>query len=126
MRSVPALTGETQPIIRMVELFPAPFGPRNPKASPRFTSRSIPSTATRAPNRLTKPRAWIMAPFSLTAPPYLPWSDGLLGRLDVARDLVDQLLLAAEDLLVAEPLPELDHEAAPVQVAVEVEQVGLD
>ena len=27
MRSVPPLTGETQPIIRIVELLPAPFGP---------------------------------------------------------------------------------------------------
>ena len=29
------MTGETQPIMRMVEVFPAPFGPRKPKASPR-------------------------------------------------------------------------------------------
>ena len=34
MRSVPPLTGETQPIIRIVELLPAPFGPRKPNASP--------------------------------------------------------------------------------------------
>src|SRR5215204_1612218 len=126
IRRVPAVTGETQPIIRIVELFPAPFGPRKPNASPRLTSRSIPSTATRSPKRLTRPRAWIMEPFSLTAPTYLPRSDGLPRRLDIARDLVDQLLLAAENLLVAQPLPELDHQTAPVEVAVEVEQVGLD
>ena len=29
------MTGETQPIIRIVEDLPAPFGPRNPNASPR-------------------------------------------------------------------------------------------
>ena len=126
MRSVPPLTGETQPIIRIVELLPAPFGPRKPKASPRLTSRSMPSTATSSPKRLTSPRAWIMAPFSLTAPTYLRRSDRLSRRLDVAGDLVDQLLLAREHLLVAEPLPQLDDEPAAVEVAVEVEQVRLD
>ena len=33
--SVPSVIGETQPIIRIVEVLPAPFGPRKPKASPR-------------------------------------------------------------------------------------------
>ena len=41
-------------------------GSRTPRRG--WTSRSIPSTATRSPKRLTRPRAWIMAPFSLTAP----------------------------------------------------------
>ena len=31
---MPAVTGETQPIMRMVEVLPAPLGPRKPKASP--------------------------------------------------------------------------------------------
>src|SRR6266540_3963989 len=57
--SVPSVTGETQPIIRIVELLPAPFGPRKPNASPRLTSTSMPSTATRLPNRFTRPRALI-------------------------------------------------------------------
>ena len=35
MRSVPSDGGETHPIIRIVDVFPAPFGPRKPKASPR-------------------------------------------------------------------------------------------
>ena len=59
MRSVPAVGGDTQPIIRIVELLPAPFGPRKPNASPRCTSKSTPSTAVRSPNRFTSPRAWI-------------------------------------------------------------------
>ena len=59
MRSVPAVGGETQPIIRIVELLPAPFGPRNPNASPRRTSKSIPSTAVSVPNLLTSSRAWM-------------------------------------------------------------------
>src|SRR5438045_4225545 len=56
--SVPPLGGDTQPIIRIVELLPAPFGPRKPNASPFCTSKSIPSTATRSWKRLTSPRAW--------------------------------------------------------------------
>src|SRR5262245_10965962 len=57
-RNVPPLGGETQPIMRIVELLPAPFGPRNPNASPFCTSKSIASTATSSPKRLTSPRAW--------------------------------------------------------------------
>src|SRR5690349_12475229 len=57
-RKVPPLGGETQPIMRMVELLPAPFGPRNPNASPFCTSKSISSTATRSSKRFTSPRAW--------------------------------------------------------------------
>src|SRR3989440_3026718 len=58
MRSVPPDGGETQPIMRIVEVLPAPFGPRKPNASPRSTSKSTPSTATSSPNRFTSPRAW--------------------------------------------------------------------
>ena len=43
------LTGETAPIIRIVELLPAPFGPRKPNVSPRSTAKSIPSTAVKSP-----------------------------------------------------------------------------
>src|SRR5690348_26755 len=57
-RRVPPLGGDTQPIMRIVELLPAPFGPRNPNASPCCTSKSIASTARRSPKRLTSPRAW--------------------------------------------------------------------
>src|SRR5262249_54152790 len=62
MRSVPPLGGDTQPIIRIVELLPAPFGPRNPNASPRATSKSIPSTAVNPPKRLVSPRATMYGP----------------------------------------------------------------
>src|SRR5581483_2354424 len=57
--SSPSVRGETQPIIRIVDDLPAPFGPRKPKASPRSTAKSIPSTAVRSPKRLTSPRARI-------------------------------------------------------------------
>src|SRR6201992_3572758 len=53
----PDVGGETQPSMRMVEDFPAPFGPRKPNASPRKRSKSIPSTAVKLPNRFVKPRA---------------------------------------------------------------------
>ncbi len=53
IRSLPSLTGETQPIIRIVDDLPAPFGPRKPNDSPRSTSTSMPSTATKSPKRFT-------------------------------------------------------------------------
>src|SRR5215469_2894686 len=59
MTSSPALGGETQPIMRIVEDLPAPLGPRNPNASPRRSSKSMPSTAVNSPNRLVRPVAWI-------------------------------------------------------------------
>ncbi len=57
MLSSPPVGGDTQPIIRIVEDLPAPFGPRNPNASPRYRSKSIPSTAVKLPNLLVRPRA---------------------------------------------------------------------
>ena len=57
MVSSPLVGGETQPIIRIVEDLPAPFGPRKPNASPRYRSKSIPSTAVKLPNFLVRPRA---------------------------------------------------------------------
>ena len=44
--SSPPVTGETQAIMRIVVVLPAPFGPRKPNTSPRRTSKSTPSTAT--------------------------------------------------------------------------------
>ena len=52
--SSPSLIGEVQPIIRIVDVLPAPFGPRKPNASPGATSKSTPSTAVNSPNRLVK------------------------------------------------------------------------
>ncbi len=53
------MIGETQPIIRIVEVLPAPLGPRNPNDSPRATSKSMASTAVKSPNILVSPRAWM-------------------------------------------------------------------
>ena len=41
--------------------FPAPFGPSKPTHSPRRTSRSSLSMATKSPKRFVTPRAWIAA-----------------------------------------------------------------
>src|SRR5215471_3201098 len=57
MTSSPELGGETQPIMRIVDDLPAPLGPRKPNASPRRSSKSMPSTAVNSPNRLVRPVA---------------------------------------------------------------------
>src|SRR3989337_1543003 len=56
-RRVPPEIGETQPIMRIVEVLPAPLGPRKPKDSPGATSKSMASTAVKSPKRLVSPRA---------------------------------------------------------------------
>src|SRR6476659_10577857 len=127
--SVPSVTGETHPIMRMVEVFPAPFGPRKPNASPRWRSKSIPSTATKSSKRLTRPRAWMSGcPLRLTGSTLVmpSGSASALRRLDVARDLRDQSLLVVEDGLVTQALPQLHHESLAVEIPVEVEEVRLD
>ena len=55
LRSVPPVIGETHPIIRIVDVLPAPFGPRNPNDSPGATSKSMASTAVNSPKRLGQP-----------------------------------------------------------------------
>src|SRR5579862_631312 len=89
-RSVPPPTGETEPIIRIVELFPAPFGPRKPKASPLLTSKSMPSTAVRPPKRFVRPRAWMSASFADTLRRY--------RRLQCLCDLRELVLVGEDDL----------------------------
>ena len=54
-RRTPSMTaspevGRRRPVsMRMVVLFPAPFGPRNPKKRPRATRKRRPSTAALGP-----------------------------------------------------------------------------
>src|SRR4029077_17536607 len=57
--SSPEVTGDTPPIMRIVDVLPAPFGPRKPKASPLATSKSMPSTAVNSPNLFVSWRARI-------------------------------------------------------------------
>ena len=56
-RSSPSVTGDAHPIIRIVDVLPAPLGPRKPNASPARTSKSMPSTAVKAANRFVRRRA---------------------------------------------------------------------
>src|SRR3977135_160777 len=78
--------------MRIVDVLPAPFGPRKPKASPRDTSKSTPSTAVNSPKRLVRPRAEISGE-SLTATEYFAgfgmidpeWNTDPGGRLSSTR-----------------------------------------
>src|SRR5690349_16213888 len=51
---------------------------------------------------------------------------GCARRFDVASDLLDEFRLAPERLFLAQPLPQLDDEPFSVEIALEVEQEGLD
>ena len=67
-RSVPPLRGLMHEIIRMVEVLPAPLGPRKPKDSPLAMVKSTPSTATKSPKRFTRPCASTMGALADAAP----------------------------------------------------------
>src|SRR4029453_16120899 len=45
--------------------------------------------------------------------------------LDIAPDLVDELLLRRERALLPKPLPELDHQPPAVEIAREIEENSL-
>ena len=62
-------------IIRMVDVLPAPFGPRNPNDSPWAMLKSTPSTATKSPKRFTSPCASTMGASDAAADP----ADGASG-----------------------------------------------
>src|ERR1700733_6313166 len=80
MDSSPPVGGETQPIMRMVDDLPAPFGPRKPNASPRRRSKSIPSTATKSPKLFVSPRAR-MSTSGSDIPPMLPGWPAISERI---------------------------------------------
>ena len=86
----------------------APTGVVNPEARPLSRSRSD-----------DEPGAAFRCSAGRTA-------DRGPGRFDVAPDLGDELGLGGERPLVPKPLPDLDDEPLAVEIALEVEQVGLD
>src|SRR5262245_7268293 len=59
--TLPAVGLSRPAIMRMVVVFPAPFGPRQPWISPGATSRLTPSTAVKSPYFLTRPAMRIIA-----------------------------------------------------------------
>src|SRR5439155_26785798 len=65
-RAMPAVGVSNVQSMEMVVDLPAPLGPRNPKISPPWTSRSIPATATRSPYFLIRPLASIAVSATLT------------------------------------------------------------
>src|SRR4051812_7594604 len=106
MRRVPPLVGETAPIIRIVDDLPAPFGPRNPKASPRHTSRSIPRTASKSPydfrslRTCTKDSRCSLTCPTLDAPPdsfFSFWIGGMAFTVDDLQRLSDLTVSAWQD-----------------------------
>ena len=73
-------------VVRMpiVVVFPAPFGPRRPKNSPDWTSRSSPTSATTS--RGPAPRAWPRRrhPVARAGPLTRPSAGPTRGRVDLA------------------------------------------
>jgi len=67
--SEPPDRGETHWIIFIVVVFPAPFGPRNPKTSPFCTVNEIPSTATVPLNSFFSPEAAMISGIRLHSTP---------------------------------------------------------
>src|SRR3954471_2163492 len=64
----PVLGEMKQVKIRIVVDLPAPFGPRKPTTSPRFTSKFTLSRARTTPNRLVSPLAWIITSVAIRPP----------------------------------------------------------
>src|SRR5512133_2816470 len=60
MLAVPAVGGRKHVRTRIVVVFPAPFGPRNPTICPFSTSKEILSTATVRAYRLVRPSTLII------------------------------------------------------------------
>src|SRR6266545_5277632 len=60
-RALPASAASSPRIRRMVVDLPAPLGPTNPVTRPGGTVNERSSTATVRPNRLVRPRAWMVA-----------------------------------------------------------------
>src|SRR4051812_16365090 len=74
--AVPEVGATSVPSARTVVVFPAPFGPRKPKTSPRSISNETPSNATRSPKRL--PRPWTESALVML-PPRLKTDINMLG-----------------------------------------------
>src|ERR1700730_8072400 len=68
-RAVPDVAFARVHKILIVVVFPAPFGPRKPKVSPRTTSKAMPRTASTSPYRLVRPETVITAPGPLPLRP---------------------------------------------------------
>src|SRR5262249_41874276 len=98
--------GDTSPrSILMEVVFPAPFGPRKPKTSPRPTSRERSSTAVFWPNSFRSPRV------SMTESVTRSLGDGLRHLHEV---LGGQIALDAEDPISFRP----HHDGSPARLTI--------
>src|SRR5574341_60210 len=80
-RAVPEAGGESVVSIRIVVVFPAPFGPRSPKTSPFCTEKLTDCTAARLPKYFVRLMISIMG----SRPVPCPLSPALLLHLDPQR-----------------------------------------
>src|SRR5580693_3016040 len=97
-RRVPPLSGLMHEIIRMVDVLPAPFGPRKPKDSPLAMLKSTPSTATKSPKRLTSPCASTMGAGTVAPAPAPVCSESGTSVVGVEYDvIVRERYLAAQE-----------------------------
>src|SRR5260370_3198273 len=86
--SVPPLNGLMHAIIRMVDVLPAPFGPRKPNDSPLAMLKSTPSTATKSPKRLTSPWASTMGAGTVAPAPAPACSESGTSVVGVGYDVI--------------------------------------
>src|ERR1700685_4531998 len=97
-RSVPPLSGLMHEIIRIVDVLPAPFGPRKPNDSPLAMVKSTPSTATKSPKRLTSPWASNMGGGAVAPAPAPVRSESGTSVVGVECDvIVRERYLAAQE-----------------------------
>src|ERR1700722_18370874 len=97
-RRVPSLRGLMHEIIRMVDVLPAPLGPRKPNDSPLAMVKSTPSTATKSPKRLTSPCASTMGAGTVAPAPAPVCSESGTSVVGVEYDvIVRERYLAAQE-----------------------------
>src|SRR5512138_537240 len=91
MRTCPRSGRASPTSMRIVVVFPAPFGPRNPKTSPAESSNETSETTSRLPNRFVRPSALnttaaFMSPSRVS--PYGLMSHERIIRLDALLPLL--------------------------------------
>src|SRR5580704_6673801 len=81
----PAVGANSVPSVRTVVVFPAPFGPRNPKTSPWPTSNERSWNATRSPKHLVRPLTDSAAEPLIFPPDPIATAGGVVTRRTAGR-----------------------------------------
>ena len=76
-------------IIRMVDVLPAPLGPKKPNDSPGEMVKSTPSTATKSPKRFTSPCASTIGAVAASACPS-PAGDSVRARSESGTSVIGE------------------------------------